>query len=319
MNETNIIPVNTPVLSIQNIANYLNISSQAVHKQIKAKDITCPKIGKYSYITHAVSKQLLNIKFKKKKLIFHIVKGGTGKTTSIYNIASCINAYGAKVLLIDIDPQGNLTDAMGIDAEEKPVLIDFINDDIPIKNGLVRIADGIDLICSRIENVVLDSIMVYEQLPLTRIFDDLFSEIEKDYDFIFIDCPPTLGHTVTAAYLYGDLVIAPLAPNKFSSKGLKILQKEVKGIKKKFKKEINWKCFLNKFSQTTILSEKTIAELFTNPSLEDKTLKSAVRFAQEIENLVDENKSLFSSIRKSFARDDFELLTRELFELNPHS
>src|SRR5687767_14546475 len=103
-----------PKRAISDVALFLDITTQAVHKQLRNKNINCEKIGNKSYITFETAQQLFRYKFKKKKIAVQIVKGGTGKTTSIDNIASCANTYGARVLLIDADPQGNLTDANGV-------------------------------------------------------------------------------------------------------------------------------------------------------------------------------------------------------------
>jgi chromosome partitioning protein len=306
-----------PKMSIAHAANFLNVSGQAVHKQIKLKNIICPKLGNKLYLTYEQSKQLFNIKFSHKVIVGQIVKGGTGKTTTIDNIASCVNTYGAKVLKIDADPQGNLTDACGIDAEDKPVLIDVINDNVDIKDAIISVTNGVDIIPSRIENVILDNVIVNERLPLHELYRDLLSPIAADYDFIFIDCPPTMGQAVTAASLYADIILAPLNPDKFSAKGLKILKGEVDTLNKRYKTNIAYKVFLNKFSGKTILSEKAIVSLINDPDLEGRILQTTVQFSQEIPNITDGNKNLFSLLKSSTTRDDFDRLTRELLEITP--
>ncbi len=216
-----------PKMSISHAANFLGITGQAVHKQLKLKNITCQRMGNKLYLTYEEANQLFNIEFSRKVIVGQIVKGGTGKTTSIDNIASCVNTYGARVLKVDADPQGNLTDACGIDAEDKPVLVDVITEGINIKDAIVTVSDGMDLIPSRIENVILDNVIVNERMPLDRFYKNLLEPISNNYDFIFIDCPPTMGHAVTAASLYADIILAPLNPDKFSAKGLKILKREI--------------------------------------------------------------------------------------------
>src|SRR5436190_14560982 len=131
-----------PKMSIAHAASFLDISGQYVHKQLKYKKIICPKFGKKLYLTFTQAKQLFNIKFSHKVIVGQIVKGGTGKTTTIDNVASCANTYGARVLKIDADPQGNLTDACGIDAEDKPVLIDVLTDGLNIKEAVFNISAG---------------------------------------------------------------------------------------------------------------------------------------------------------------------------------
>jgi chromosome partitioning protein len=306
-----------PKMSIAHAANFLDISGQAVHKQIKLKNIVCPKLGNKLYLTHSEAKQLFNIRFSHKVIVGQIVKGGTGKTTTIDNVASCANSYGARVLKIDADPQGNLTDACGIDAEDRPVLIDVINDNVNIKDAIINVTEGVDLIPSRIENVILDNVIVNERLPLHELYRDMLNSIADDYDFIFIDCPPTMGQAVTAASLYADIILAPLNPDKFSAKGLKILKGEVDTLNKRYKKNILYKVFLNKFSGKTILSEKAIVSLINDPDLDGRILQTTVQFSQEIPNITDGNRNLFSSLKTSATRDDFDRLTRELLEIEP--
>lgn len=306
-----------PKMSISHAANFLDVSGQAVHKQIKLKNIVCPKLGNKLYLTFDQAKQFFNFSFSHKVIVGQIVKGGTGKTTTIDNVASCANTYGARVLKIDADPQGNLTDACGIDAEVRPVLIDVITDNVDIKDAIVNVTEGVDLIPSRIENVVLDNVIVNERLPLHTLYKDLLEPVANNYDFIFIDCPPTMGQAVTAASLYADIILAPLNPDKFSAKGLKILKREIDTLNKRFKNDIAYKVFLNKFSGKTILSEKAIVSLLSDPDLEGRILQTTVQFSQEIPNITDGNKNLFSSLKSSPTRDDFDRLTRELLDITP--
>ncbi len=307
-----------PKMSISHAAEFLNVTGQAVHKQLKLKNIVCPKLGNKLYLTFAEAKQLFNISFDAKVIVGQIVKGGTGKTTSIESIASCANTYGARILKIDADPQGNLTDACGIDAEEKPVLIDVIEDEsLKIQDIIVNVSEGVDLIPSRIENVVLDNVIVNKRLPLDRFYEDLLEPIISNYDFIFIDCPPTMGQAVAAASLCADIILAPLNPDKFSAKGLKILKREVDTLNRTFKRNIAYKVFLNKFSSKTILSDKAIVSLISDPELEGRILQTTVQFSQEIPNITDNNKNLFSTLKSSPTRDDFDRLTRELLGITP--
>lgn len=308
---------NTPKMSIATAASFLGVSTQAVHKQLKNKELICEKMGNKSYITYDIAMNLFALSFRKNKIASQIVKGGTGKTTTVDNIASCANTYGAKVLLIDADPQGNLTDVNGIDSEGYPVLIDAIKNEASIEDCIVPISKGIDIIPSRIENVILDNEIVNQRLPLDKLYQNLLDSIENNYDFIFIDCPPTMGQAVTAASLYADTILAPLNPDKFSAKGLKILKQEVEALNKNYQKEVEYRVYLNKFSSKTILSDKAIVSLISDPELEGKVLSTTIQYAQEIPNAADTNKNIFKTLKKSAIREDFDRLTRELLGINP--
>ena len=140
--------------------------------------------------------------------------------------------------------------------------------------------------------------------------------VEKNYDFIFIDCPPMMGHAVTAASLYADIILVPLNPDKFSAKGLKILKNEIKNINNQYETNIKYRVFLNKYSGNTILSDKAIQTTIASETELGNALTTAIRQTQEIPNATDMDMNMFSTLKKSTARDDFDILTRELLNIN---
>jgi chromosome partitioning protein len=301
-----------PKMSINDAATFLSISRQALNKKLKSQGIICPKINNKQYINFTIARNLFAVPFTKMKIAVELVKGGTGKTTTVDHISACLNTYGARVLMIDADPQGNLTDTKGVDADELPVLIDVLNNDVNLEDVIVKIAPGLDLIPSRIENVILDNKITFNKLPLDRLFKNLLASVIDNYDFIIIDLPPNLGCTVTAATLFADVVVAPISPDKFSVKGLKILQDEIVTLERHYQKKIDYKCFLNKYNGNTILSKK-IYDALINDSLQNKILKTVVRQAQEVTNLTDANHNLFTTLKSSPTKNDFDYITRELF------
>jgi chromosome partitioning protein len=305
-----------PKIAATHIGQQLEITQQALHKMAKKLGISLPKIGNKSFLTHNVAKQLLKISFNKQKIAFQIVKGGTGKTTALHNIACCASAYGARVLAIDLDPQGNLTDSFNYNPSESPVLIDIITKNSDLEGAIINVEDGIDLLPSRIENVVLDNTLALEAKPLNRLFYKILHPIEDNYDFIFIDCPPTMGHSVTAATLYAGMVLTPLNPDRYSAKGLEILKESISQMNKEFDTDVDYRVFLNRFSGNTILSDKAIQTTISEETESGKALSIAVRHSQEIPNTVDQGLNLFSGLKKSTAREDFDTLTRELLGID---
>lgn len=307
-----------PKMSINSAADFLGVSVQAVHKQLKAKNINAPKLGNKSYIDFKVAKELFNLKFERRVIAGQIVKGGTGKTTTIENVSSCANSYGARVLKIDADPQGNLTDVNlpeEIDVNEVPILIDVLNKKANIEDCVINITEGLDLIPSRIENVTLDEVLVNKRLPLDRIYHTYLQPIIDNYDFIFIDCPPYISQAVTAAAMFSDTLLVPLNPDRFSEKGLDILKSEIQLIKMHYDRHVDFKVFLNKFSGKTILSNSALFHLVQDPELSGHVLHSVIPYSQEIPNVIGKKLKLFGDLRKSVTRGDYDALTRELLNI----
>lgn len=306
-----------PKMSISRCASFMGTTIQAVHAQLKTKELMqhCPRVGNRLYITHAIAKVLLNINFRKTIITDYMLKGGVGKTTSVYHIGWCANSYGAKVLLIDTEPQANLTKANKINAENKPILIDVLVNNIPIEQAVVNISEGLDIIPSKVDNAVLDNHLVYRKIPLNTFFNDTLTPIINNYDFILIDCPPSLGLAVTSAVLFADIVLIPLHPDSFSEDGLRTLKNEIMSLNKLYKKEINFKVFLNEFDNSTVLSNKMVSYLISDKDLDGHVLKTIIREAQEIPNLIAQGQNLFSVLKKIPVKKDFEQLTIELLNI----
>jgi len=309
--------MNPKMLAID-AANFLNVSVQFIHKQLKNKNLSFEKSQNRVYFNHSTAKQLLNLKFSPKIIAFQIVKGGTGKTSLAHSIAIRSNLYGAKVLCIDLDQQGNLTQSFKINPEKNPIMIDILNENRPLQESVVSISEGLDIIPSRIENAVLDNTIMLKRLPLDRIYQEKIDSIKlsKQYDLVLIDCPPALGQSVAAATLAADYIIAPVTPEKFSLSGLKVTNQEIDNIEKAYKKGMSLRIVLNKFDSRTTLSHETLSLLIKHDIFGPKLFKSYVRASQEFPNAVAQGISIFDTMKNTSAKEDIDLLTREILEID---
>jgi chromosome partitioning protein len=305
-----------PKMSIQDAASFLNVSRQAVHQKLKNNGIICPKIGKKSYINFNVAKEFFSFSFNKMKIAVESVKGGTGKTTTVNNISACANTYGARVLMIDADPQGSLTLVNSVDARELPVLIDLLYKKVKLEDVIVNLSPGLDIIPSRIENIVIDNKIIFDKMPMDRLFNRLLSSVLDSYDLIILDLPPTVSQLVTAATLFSNLIVVPLNPDDFSIASFDILLDEIEQLEENFQRVINYKGFLNKYSNNTMMSN-SIYETLMSGKLCDKVIKTTVRQAQEIVNLTNKKGNLFTMLTGLPVRSDFDQVTRELLEITP--
>lgn len=162
-------------------------------------------------------------------------KGGVGKTTTTVNLSTIIAKKGKKVLLIDADPQGNATSGLGVDKEVELSTYDVLVNDATIEEACKTTAVKNLMVCpSNISlagaEVELVSMMSREQRLKEKI------ETAKEYfDYIFIDCPPSLGLITLNAFTASDSVLIPVQCEYFALEGLGQLLNTINLVKKHLK------------------------------------------------------------------------------------
>lgn len=169
-------------------------------------------------------------------------KGGVGKTTTTVNIAAALAAAGLKVLVIDIDPQGNASTALGIEHHaEVDSIYDVLINDLPLADVVAPCPDISNLICAPATihlagaEIELVSLVAREQ-RLRRAIDVYAKTREKNgedrLDFIFIDCPPSLGLLTVNAFCAAGEVLIPIQCEYYALEGLSQLLKNIEMIQK---------------------------------------------------------------------------------------
>lgn len=305
-----------PKMQVSDCAEYLNVTIQAIHKNIKTNHLETNKSQNKMYFGHNTAKDIFKLKVNPTCFTWQNLKGGVGKTNLSFATATRLSTYGLKVLVIDLDQQGNFTQACGIDAEDEPVMFDIIKDNIKISDCIINVFDGIDILPSRIENALLDNLFAVNGLPVDRELKKRINPLKKIYDVIFIDCPPSLSSSVCAATLCADYVILPTDPEKFSLSGLQITLNEIKkNICERYDIDVNVKILLNKFDGRTNLSHQVLTTLLSNEKFNKKLFKSFIRTSQEFPNSISKGISIFDSLKPSTAKEDIDLLSHELIDL----
>jgi chromosome partitioning protein len=306
-----------PKMTIAEIADYLNLTVQAVHKRMRTLGLKEKKGQNRIYFGHDTSRKIICSTLNPLKIAMAVVKGGVGKTTLSEALAVRACVYGLRVLCIDVDQQANLTKGLQMDkiAKNSPVMIDLVEGKANATDSILNVIPGLDLVPSRLDNVTLDGYLMVNRHNPQTVFNKIFCSVYKNYDLIVFDCPPTLGVTVCASMLASDLIIAPLNPDVYSYEGIEIMDKEIKSIHQQFGQEINWKILLNKFDSKTILSTDYITQLLKDPKFSEKLLKAVIRTSQEFPNAKKKNKTIFDTLKKSTAKEDIDSLTKEIFQL----
>ena len=162
-------------------------------------------------------------------------KGGVGKTTTAVNVAAGIAKLGYKVLLIDTDPQGNATSGVGVDKRSvKYAAYSIIVDDIKAKDAILHTEfENLDVIPSSIELAAAELELADMEHREARLKSTL-ATVKSEYDYIFIDCPPSLGLITTNALCAADTILVPIQPEYYALEGLSQLIATVRLVKRKY-------------------------------------------------------------------------------------
>lgn len=198
-----------------------------------------------------------------KVVSFSNQKGGVGKTTSCVNISAQIANKGKKVLMIDMDPQGNATSGLGIQKSKiKKTIYDVIIGKCDIKDAIIKtnfknlsvVPANIDLAGAEIELHDLEEAENFTKLALDSVKDS--------YDYIFIDCPPSLGMLTVKALTASDGVVIPMQCEFYSLEGMSQLLNTVKRIRQMYNPTLQIVgILLTMYNGRLTLTSQVVAEL----------------------------------------------------------
>ncbi len=196
-----------------------------------------------------------------KTFVFVNQKGGVGKTTSAINIGAYLALAGKKTLLVDFDSQGNMTSGVGVD-RDKPTVYDLLAGTSPIESvtresvipSLSVIPASIDLSGAAIELV--------DQERREYYLKDALAPVKDSYDFILIDCPPSLGILTLNGLVAADEVLIPLQCEYFALEGLTLLLQTVKRVQKTLNPELAiGGIFFTMFDSRTKLAQDVVQQV----------------------------------------------------------
>jgi chromosome partitioning protein len=161
-------------------------------------------------------------------------KGGVGKTTTAINLSACIAEKGKKVLTIDIDPQGNTTSGLGVDKKDnEKTIYQLVIDECKVEDTIINnVYDNLDLIPSDVNlaGAEIDLIGIEER---EYILKKAIDKVKDNYDFIIIDCPPSLTMLTVNAMTAADTVLVPIQCEYYALEGLSQLIHSINLVKKK--------------------------------------------------------------------------------------
>ena len=192
-------------------------------------------------------------------------KGGVGKTTTSVNLSAAFAEMGKRVLLIDCDPQGNATSGLGIEKDGLDLSIyDALINDTPMEEIILQTQFGLDMVPSvmdlagaEVELVNLDD----KQYRLKKTVE----LVKEKYDYILIDCPPSLGHVTLNALTAADSVLLPLQCEFYALEGLSQLLSTVQLVQEQLNEKLRIEgLVLTMYDSRTNLAEQVVEEVKTH-------------------------------------------------------
>jgi len=234
-------------------------------------------------------------------------KGGVGKTTSSINIGAGLNKLGKKVLLIDLDPQANLSQSLGVvDAEVNiyGALRGFY------KLTPIKILKGLDLIPSTLELSGAEIEMIGEP-GREYILKQTIEPIKNKYDFIIIDSPPSLGLLTINSLTASDEVIIPLQAQFLALQGLVKLMEVIKKIQLRLNKDLELGgVFVTQFDNRKVLNRNVLETI--KDHFKDQVFKTKIRDNVALAEAPSKGLDIFRYNSKSFGAHDYLSLSKEI-------
>ena len=251
----------------------------------------------------------------KKATIIAVVnqKGGTGKTTTTENLGVGLALEGKKVLLVDTDPQASLTVSLGNPCPDElsPTLSDLMGkimmeNPITPDEGILHHPEGVDLVPSNIE-------LSGMEVALETILRQYLDTVKQNYDYILLDCMPSLGMLTVNALAAADNVLIPVQAAYLPAKGLE----QLLGTINKVKRQINPKLRIEGILLTMVDSRTTFAKDISNLIRESyggklKVYKTDIPRSVRAEEISAEGHSIFKHDPKGKVADAYRVLTKEV-------
>ena len=211
-------------------------------------------------------------------------KGGVGKTTTAVNLSACVAQLGKRVLLVDMDPQGNTTSGLGVNKNKlESSVYDVLINDVDVTDAIRdTMIDTLKLLPARVElagaEVELVNLLAREQRLKNAI-----APVRDQFDYIFVDCPPSLGLLTLNALTMADTLLVPIQCEYYALEGLSQLMNTVKLIRRNLNPRLEVEgVVLTMYDGRTNLSQQVVGEVkrFFKNKVYDTIIPRSVRLGE---------------------------------------
>lgn len=232
-------------------------------------------------------------------------KGGVGKTTSTLNIGAALANAGKRTLVIDLDPQFNLTQSLGLLETQHPVY-GSLRGSYPLTP--LSISQNFDLISSSLD-LIKAEIELSAEFKREEILSRLIEPLLKKYEYILLDCPPSLGLLTINAFVASDQIFVPIEAEFLALKGYTILNEAIG----KIGLDID-KVFITKYDGRKILN-RNVLDTIAN-SLGDAAFKTVIHENVALAEAPTQGLDIFRYAPKSIGAEDYRNLAKEILALS---
>ncbi len=239
-------------------------------------------------------------------------KGGVGKTTTACSLMDGLCQRGARVLGVDLDPQGSLGFCLGLDIENCATIYDVLKGTRPIRDVITPSDSCGDVLPS---NILLSAAELEFNRPGREfLLKNALMEVEDDYDFIIIDTPPALNVLTVNAYVAADGLIVPMAPEILSLLGVSQIRETIDTVRRCYNSRLRvLGILLNKFSLRLVLNRDVLdmAEQIAK-QLDSKVFQARIRSAVAVAESPAHGESVLTYAPSTKVARDFRLLLNEI-------